>query len=1238
MKILSWNCRGLGNPRSVRALSDLVRSSGPHVVGLIETKLQRGKLEWLKRKVGFSNGVEVARTCLGGGLMLLWRPEIQIALKSFSRYHIDVWIGEGDGFRLTIFYGCPITGRREETWNLLRSLKEGGQGLPWLVLGDFNEILFSWEYRGSRVCGEWQMRRFREAVEDCELSDLGYMGPDFTYLNKRIGEAEMRARLDRAFATLDWRSMFPNALVKHLFSFSSDHLPLLVDCHVLQRLWSGECTGVTSKLDRLREGLKGWNAREFGRVDRRIKELKIRLEWLHSQPRPADTAEEEAQVCGRIDEWLLREEVMWKQRSRADWLKEGDLNTRYFHLRASQRMKMNRIMKIQNSEGEWMTNEFDIVATVTEYFRHLFSSSSSSSTACWEEELVDVQRKLHEADATFLTAPFQPAEVRRAVFQMPPEKAPGMDGFGPLFFQKNWELVGEDIINQCLDILNEDGAVDSMNRTLITLIPKCKNPVGVSNYRPISLCNVLMKIVTKCLANRLKEVLHKVISETQSAFVPNRLITDNILLAHEVFHYIKTRSGMFNCFGALKLDMSKAYDRVDWVFMEKLQLKLGFPLVWVKKIMKCVTTVTYCIRVNNMISEVVVPERGIRQGDPISPYLFVICMEWLSCVCDRAQITGSLVGVKICRGAPIVSHLLFADDCLLFLKATLQNMRVVKSILDRFELLSGQKLNYEKSELFFGKNLDANHARVLCDYLGVKKGEGLSKYLGMPIIFGTNKTAVFRELEEKCWTRLHGWKEKCLSWAGKEILIKSILQAVPVFIMSCFKLHVALCKRLVSIVFSFWWGSCDGKKRICWVRRDLLTERKVDGGMGFKCLELFNESLLFKQVCRLFNRPQLLVSKVLRSRYFKSSALLDSGLGRRSSYAWRCLWEAKEKMCSRGLVQQVEELGESGDMMTVKEIYEAVKSIRRREVANVRGETSDQEAKRVFWSRLWRVKVQPKVKVFMWRVYHNALPTADNLLKRGCQPSLLCPVCGKHPESISHLLLYCDWARELWRCLFQEKGIWCQGCRDPGDWVWEIVRSWPSSDLSDIFNGAYAVWMNRNSKSHGNGGMDVRKDPYSCWRPPEFGQVKINADAAWNSRTRRAGAGCLGRTEASQVLFVWADFKESVSSVLEAEVWALNMAMTVAESMKLTKVQFETDSANVVDLVLLGGQVRSDNVRGDVLDCYTFLRRNHQWRIEHILREGNSAADRLAKKAKEEAWSWTELQSIPICVSNIVQE
>ncbi|CAM8989058.1 unnamed protein product [Rhodiola kirilowii] len=204
--------------------------------------------------------------------------------------------------------------------------------------------------------------------------------------------------------------------------------------------------------------------------------------------------------------------------------------------------------------------------------------------------------------------------------------------------------------------------------------------------------------------------------------------------------------------------------------------------------------------------------------------------------------------------------------------------------------------------------------------------------------------------------------------------------------------------------------------------------------------------------------------------------------------------------------------------------------------------------------------------------------------------------------------------------------------------------------------------MNRNSQWHGKGALNVcwsvskikmlsqelngrvfsfqtfRMDPHSSWRPPDYGHVKINADAAWNARTRRAGVGCVGRNEAGHVLFAWADFKDSVSSVVEAEMWALKLAMSVAERLELRKVQFESDCANVVDMVLLGGPIRSDKVRGDVLDCHTFLGRNHQWRIDLILREGNSVADKLAKKAKEEAWSWTELQSIPICLANFVQE
>ncbi|KAL9687678.1 hypothetical protein QQ045_032085 [Rhodiola kirilowii] len=754
---------------------------------------------------------------------------------------------------------------------------------------------------------------------------------------------------------------------------------------------------------------------------------------------------------------------------------------------------------------------------------------------------------------------------------MQPEKAPGPDGFGPLFYQKNWEIVGDEVTRKCLQILNEDGPLDSINRTLVTLVPKCSNPEDVENFRPISLCNVLGKIVTKCLANRLKHVLHKVISDTQSAFVPNRLITDNILLAHKMFHYLNTRTGMFNGYGALKLDMSKVYDRVNWQFLENLQLRLGFLVSWVRKIIKCVTTVTCYFRVNDVVSEVVVPERGIRQGDPISPYLFIICMEWLAFACIQKQEEGRMVGVKICRSAPSISHLFFADDCLLFMKATLQNVVALKDILERFQLLARQKLNYDKSEMFFGKNVAATYAQVLCNFLGVKRGKVLSKYLGMPIFFKARKLAAFKEVEEKCWRRVHGWKEKWLSLAGKEILIKSILQDVPVFIMSCFKIHVELCKRLAIIIFSFWWGRGGEKRSICWVRREVLTETKLEGGMGFRCLALCNEALLFKQLCRLDSQELLLVSKVIRAKYFGSSSMADSVLGSRPSYAWRCLWEVKEKLGALGMVQRLEAMKGAGDRIRVRDVYDVLLSIRRTTTRNVRGESSDMESKRTFWKKFWRVKVQPKVKVFMWRVYHNALPTADNLSRRGCQAGAVCRVCGKEVETVYHVILYCDWAKEMWLLLLRGEENWREGCRDSGVWVWEVVRSCALAELTTISNGAYAAWMNRNSVWNGKEVVDVRwsvskikmlsqelkdrsfsfitmrRDPGICWRPPESGFVKINIDAAGNSDSGRTDVACVCRDETSHFLFVCAATQDGISSILEAEMGPLKMAMKAAE-------------------------------------------------------------------------------------------
>uniref|UniRef100_A0A2N9G3K6 Reverse transcriptase domain-containing protein n=1 Tax=Fagus sylvatica TaxID=28930 RepID=A0A2N9G3K6_FAGSY len=181
---------------------------------------------------------------------------------------------------------------------------------------------------------------------------------------------------------------------------------------------------------------------------------------------------------------------------------------------------------------------------------------------------------------------FTEIEVVSAMKQMAPFKALGPDGMPPVFYQSYWHVVGPEVIQAVLDCLNTGKLLPSLNHTFVTLIPKIKNPKRVTDYRPISLCNVIYKLISKVLANRLKFFLPCVISETQSAFVPGRLITDNVLIAFETLHHMHNkRTGKVDSM-ALELDMSKAYDRVDWGFLEQIMLKMGFHTKWVSLIME----------------------------------------------------------------------------------------------------------------------------------------------------------------------------------------------------------------------------------------------------------------------------------------------------------------------------------------------------------------------------------------------------------------------------------------------------------------------------------------------------------------------------------------------------------------------------------------------------------------------------------------------------------------------------
>ncbi|XP_034211169.1 uncharacterized protein LOC117624139 [Prunus dulcis] len=1049
------------------------------------------------KSLGFSNFEVVDPIGFSGGLWLLWNAnKVKVEIIGTSDQTISAyvsWSGRSPWI-FTGIYANPCSTKRAKLWEYLNFVANCHQ-MPWLIAGDFNDMLKTDEKMGGTPLH--RLRGFKKWFDENNMIDLGFSGPKFTWTNNRVFE-----RIDRAVCNLQWRQQFAEAFVQHLPRTKSDHCPIkiclksrVVSCpnrrpfrfeamwlkhdqfhDFISQRWDQGSGSALAKSRSLVEPLKHWNLVVFGHLKQRKARLLARLigiqRVLCHRPNRFLTHLEES-LSNEYNIILDQEALFWQQKSRVKWLQEGDRNTKFFHISTIVRRRRNKIEKLMNNVGVWVEEAIELKDLAVDYFMGLFCANQPDNANLPMPKLFP---SLREDELNPLVASIDINEVKESLFNIGSLKTPGVDGFPACFYQNQWQLCGNDIFNLVTEAFKECRIPEGLNATLVTLIPKIDNPMSMIHFRPISLCCTLYKVISKVIVARLRPLLAKLVSPHQVSFIPGRHLSDNILIAQELmfkFRNTKRKKG----FIAWKIDLSKAYDRLNWGFIMTVLKEVGFPENLIQLIIHCVSSVTYQVCVNGELTETFTPKNGIRQGDPLSPYLFVLCMEKFSHLIVEAVKNFNWKPVKSSQGGPFVSHLFFADDLILFAEATPRQAHIMKQCLDEFCRASGQVVNFEKSAIYCSPNISKELASDISHICGSPLTNNLGKYLGMPLLHSRVTKSTYNNLVDKVHARLASWKSRVLSSAGRATLIQAVTSAIPVFAMQTAKLPMSICDELDKLNRNFFWGGSDKKTKVHLCQWDLLCRPKSKGGLGFKKTHEMNKALLAKSGWRLLKKDEGLWAQIFEKKYLRGhspcdpnlllkqncsptwkgivfgSQLLEKGLIWRLGKGdninfWKDKWIADE-----ALIHMVEVSPDSSMDTIVSDFlmdgWWDIEKLRRvlpedwvQKIigcpADLGGTTEDcqiwqttsnglfsvktaynllfsgTEWLNPWWKVLWKLKLPPKILFFFWLAYQGKIMSNEQRARRLFIGDPACCICDWHSESTLHILRDCTRAKRVW--------------------------------------------------------------------------------------------------------------------------------------------------------------------------------------------------------------------------------
>ena len=670
VKIAAWNIRGMTDTSKHDEVKSLISENGISMCGVIETRLNKkiannvckdvfGNWYWENNSVDCIRGCRIAVT---------WDPGVLDAVlvsKSDQVMHFLVTdILSSKSFYVSFIYAENDPKDRLVLWkNLVDHMAVIGDS-SWVMLGDFNVSLYAEESTKPGIQRDFGIQDFRECMEACNMEDLPMEGIFYTWIQKRNNpECGIMKKLDRVMGNCHFMDDFKACIATFLPFVTSDHSPAVLSISdltvkksktfrfmnyladkaefldVVKKNWNVPVKGfsmfvLAKRLKLMKRHMRSLN-RKNGNVFDKVKRLKAELKKvqmdLDKDPDNPLLREEELIYNFAYREALLDEEKVLKQKSKIEWLKEGDQNNSYFHNFIKGRFSKSRIDSVYDEEGVKYSGS-DVSKKFVEHFHGFFGKDDDDIYPVEDPESL-FTKKISEVDAVYMIRPIMDEEIKAAIFDIEDNKAPGPDGFTSKFFKASWNIIGDDVCRAVKEFFTSGKLLGELNNTIISLVPKIKNPSKVTDYRPIACSGVVYTGISKVITNRIKGSLGKLIDCNQSAFIEGRQISDNILLIQELMNGYNWSNRARRC--AFKVDIQKAYDTVSWSFLKFALENFGFHATMIKWIMVCLATASFSIKVNDEVHGFFKAKRGLRQGDPVSPYLFTIIMEVLNLMIKR---------------------------------------------------------------------------------------------------------------------------------------------------------------------------------------------------------------------------------------------------------------------------------------------------------------------------------------------------------------------------------------------------------------------------------------------------------------------------------------------------------------------------------------------------------------------------------------------------------------------------